>query len=87
VEAGDDSPPDVDERLAGDLTVRIDRTLCVGFGECVDAAPAAFRLDREDLVVFVDPARSPREQLIEACEVCPVDAITVLDAGGAQIAP
>lgn len=79
--------PDVDERKTGDFTVRIDRTLCVGFGECVDVAPAAFALDREDLVVFVDPDASSRSQLVEACDVCPVDAITVLDQNGVQIAP
>ena len=78
---------DIDERRVGDLTVRIDRTLCVGFGECVDEAPAAFALDKDDLVVFVDPDRSSESQLVAACDVCPVDAITVLDKNGVQIAP
>ncbi|MBI1989571.1 MAG: ferredoxin, partial [Betaproteobacteria bacterium] len=31
------------------LRIRIDRTLCVGFGECVTAAPEAFALDGEDM--------------------------------------
>ncbi len=42
---------DVVERTVGDLTVRVDRTLCVGFGDCVQEAPEAFRLDEEDVVV------------------------------------
>lgn len=83
----DSAIPDVDQRQVGDWIVRIDRTLCVGFGECVDAAPAAFALDGDDLVVFAEPGESAREQLVEACEVCPVDAITIHDENGSQIAP
>ena len=44
-----------DEREVNGLTVRIDRTLCVGFGDCVTEAPKAFALDAEDIAVFVSP--------------------------------
>jgi len=81
------TPPEVDQRQIGDWIVRIDRTLCVGFGECIEAAPEAFALDGEDLVVFVDPGQSAREQLLGACEVCPVDAITIHDENGSQVCP
>ena len=43
------------ERVIGGLRVRIDRTLCVGFGDCVTAAPDAFILDSEDIAVFRAP--------------------------------
>lgn len=76
------------ERRVGDLTVRIDRLLCVGFADCVDEAPEAFVLDAEGLVVFAStPGSIPDERLRRACEACPVDALTVLDAQGRQIVP
>ncbi len=75
------------ERTVGDLTVRVDRTLCVGFGDCVQEAPEAFRLDEEEVVVFESPEQVGCERLLRACEVCPVDAISVFDAGGKQLVP
>jgi ferredoxin len=79
--------PDVDERPVEELRVRIDRSLCVGFGDCVTEAPEAFRLDEEGVVVFVDPSRVERGRLLRACDACPVDAITVCDAEGRQLVP
>ena len=79
--------PDILDRQVGELKVRIDRTLCVGFGECVSAAPGAFALDGDDLVVFVNPETVSREDLVTACDLCPVDALTVWDEAGRQIVP
>lgn len=76
-----------DERMVGELRVRIDRTLCVGFGDCITAAPAAFALDGETIAVFVAPETIERAVLLHACESCPVDALTVWDADGEQIVP
>ena len=78
---------DFEDMQVGDLRVRIDRTLCVGFGDCVTAAPEAFKLDDEGVVVFVKPEDAERSRLLEACDVCPVDALTVWDATGRQIVP
>jgi ferredoxin len=76
-----------DEQAVHGLRVRIDRSLCVGFGDCIDEAPAAFRLDDEGVVVFVAPHQVDRERLLRACDACPVDALTVLDEEGRQIVP
>jgi ferredoxin len=76
-----------DERAVGNLRVRIDRTLCVGFGDCVTGAPGAFVLDGEGIAVFVNPDQVDRDQLLQACDACPVDALTVWDAEGQQIVP
>jgi len=76
-----------EERTVDGLRVRIDRSLCVGFGDCIDEAPEAFRLDDAGVAVFVTPDSVPRERLISACDACPVDAITVWDAGGRQLVP
>lgn len=78
---------DMDERAVGTLTVRIDRTLCVGFGDCVEKAPEAFALDDDGVAVFVEPDSVDPERLLEACAVCPVDALTVLGADGRQLVP
>ena len=78
---------DTEERLVGDLTIRIDRTLCVGFGDCIEAAADAFVLDGEGIVVFKDPEKVDREKLIAACDTCPVDALTVWDPARNQLAP
>lgn len=75
------------ERVVHGLSISIDRSLCVGFGDCVDEAVEAFRLDEEGIVVFVDPERVARECILRACDACPVDAITVTDAEGRQLVP
>ena len=74
------------ERLVHGLVVRIDRTLCVGFGDCVDGA-AAFVLDDEGIAVFATPEEVPRDVLLRACESCPVDALSVWDEEGRCIVP
>ena len=79
---------DIEERRTGDLLIRIDRDLCVGFGDCIEAAEAAFELDDEGIATFragIDEV--DRETLLAACDECPVDAISVLDADGTQLVP
>ena len=78
---------DREKRQIGDLLIQIDRGLCVGFGDCIDAAPSAFQLDSETVAVFTRPESASREELLRACDACPVDAITVWDAEGRQLVP
>lgn len=79
---------DVDERQFGDFTLRIDRLLCVGFGDCIDVAPDLFEFDDEGIAVFLAGAGDlGLDRLREACGSCPVDAITLLDADGTVLAP
>ena len=75
------------ERIAHGMRLCIDRSLCVGFGDCVEIAPEAFQLDDETIVILVDPDRVDRERLLKACDACPVDAITVWDSDGRQLVP
>jgi ferredoxin len=76
-----------EEKQVAGLRIRIDRGLCVGFGDCVTEAPAAFALDAEGVAVFTQPEAVERQQLLAACDACPVDAITVFDESGAQLVP
>ena len=79
---------DIHERRTGDLLIRIDRDLCVGFGDCIEAAEAAFELDDEGIAAFKeDIDEVDRETLLAACDECPVDAISVLDSDGTQLVP
>lgn len=75
------------ERVVGGLRVRIDPTLCVAFGDCIEIAPEAFRLDAEDVVEFVAPETVERHRLLEACRACPVEAITVVDGDDRPLVP
>jgi len=73
-----------DERKIGSLIVRIDRTLCVGFGDCVDENEPAFRLADDGIAVFCEPEQVKREALIRACDACPVDALSYDDVKDAD---
>lgn len=75
-----------DREISG-LRVRIDRLLCVGFGDCLTAAPEAFRLDEEGIATFAGGDGVVRERLVVACAACPVDALTVWDADGNVLVP
>lgn len=78
---------DYQERMIGPFRVRIDRQLCVGFGDCVEGAPEAFALDVDGVAVFTSPDSVEQARLLAACDACPVDAITVWDETGRQVVP
>ena len=80
------SSPEIERRIHG-LVVQIDRTLCVGFGDCVGEGGKAFVLDEERIAVFAAPEAVSRDILLQACESCPVDALTVLDGSGQCLVP
>ena len=76
------------ERKFGDLTVRIDRATCIASANCMVVAPDQLDLDEDSVVRFTDKGGEiERDTLIEACRVCPVDALIVIDAEGKQIVP
>ena len=76
-----------ESRFVG-LTIRIERDLCVGFGDCIDAAPDFFEFDEEGIVAFKEGnPEVDREGLLNACSSCPVDALTALAEDGTQLVP
>ncbi|GIV01175.1 MAG: ferredoxin [Fimbriimonadales bacterium] len=76
------------ERKIGDLTVSIDRDLCIGSGNCVKIAPEVFVLDETSTTAFRDGELScDRDRLIEACRVCPTNALRCVDDAGNILAP
>lgn len=81
-------PEDLVERKCGDLTIRIDRLTCIASGNCMKVTPDLFEFDAENICAFkASPADVERERLIEACKVCPVDALIVIDSNGKQLVP
>lgn len=68
-------------------SIRIDRDLCFGVGDCVDTVPVVFALDEEQKAVVIDPAAAPLEDIFEAAQNCPVEAIFVTDEEGIQLFP
>lgn len=74
------------ERTFGGLTVRIDRWACVGYGDCMGVAPDIFEFDERGLCSFrADAGEIDRDRLILACDICPVDVLTLYDADGTQL--
>ena len=77
-----------EERKVGSLTVRIDRSTCIGTSNCAKVAPELFVLDDERIITFCKPAADVAPELAaEACLVCPVGALSAFDAEGRQVAP
>ena len=69
------------------VAIEVDRALCYGFGDCVDTVPAVFALDEEDTAIVLDPDAAPLDDIVEAAQNCPVDAIIIVDEDGQQIYP
>ena len=64
------------------IGVTVDRSLCIGSGDCVDTAPDVFQLDEEDKAVVVDPDGAPADDVMQAASNCPVSAIFVVGEEG-----
>lgn len=79
---------DQPERTISGVTVRIDRTLCIGSGNCTNLAPEIFEIKEDAIVDFQEETPDiDRDRLIESASVCPVDALIVHDEDGDQIVP
>jgi ferredoxin len=79
---------DFSENKISGLTIRIDRTTCIATANCIKAAPEVFKLDDEKISSFIEPLTEiERERIIEACSLCPVDALQVFDEDNKQIVP
>lgn len=74
--------------MVSGLRITIDRQTCIGSDNCTQVAPEVFVLDYDSIVTFVDDVQDiERDRLLEACAVCPVDALSAHDSEGNQLVP
>ncbi|CAM3352750.1 ferredoxin [Salinibacter ruber] len=79
---------DTREREISGQTVRIDRTLCIGSGNCTNIAPEIYVIREDNIVDFQDETPDIEQgRLEEAAALCPVDALIVEDEEGERIVP
>lgn len=75
-------------RKVRNLTMRIDRDLCIGAATCVALAPKAWALDDEAKAIILDTTEEETDQaLLDAAKGCPVMAIFITDENGKQLYP
>lgn len=76
------------EKNINGLKILIDKDTCIATKNCIKTAPEVFELDEERICSFKkDFKEIEQERLIEACEVCPVDALYAYDKEDKQIVP
>mgnify|MGYP006281103923 CR=1 FL=1 len=79
---------DTRERKISGKTIRIDRTLCIGSGNCTNIAPEIFVIREDNIVDFQEETPDIDEaRLEESASICPVDALIVEDENGDRIVP
>lgn len=79
---------DVEERVISGLTIRIDRPTCSCSDSCTKIALEIFEIGEDDIVTFSEASPDiDRDRLLEACSICPVDALIVIDEDGRQVVP
>jgi len=54
----------------------VDREICTSCGLCNELAPNTFGLDDEEIAYVINPAGDPEEDIQEAIDGCPVEAIS-----------
>ena len=55
--------------------IRVDRSLCMGSGQCCWYAPNTFDQDDETIAIVVDQHGDPAEAIRAAVDSCPARAI------------
>jgi len=79
---------DIVEKEVSGLIVKIERPNCIGSKNCINAAPNLFELDGDQICSFKENLEGINQEIIvEACSVCPVNALIVDDKDGTQLVP
>jgi ferredoxin len=59
--------------------IRVDRTLCMGSGQCSWYAPHTFDQDDETVAIVIDPQGDPEEAIRAAVKGCPTGALSIVE--------
>ncbi|HYW28214.1 MAG TPA: ferredoxin [Gaiellales bacterium] len=62
----------------------IDRTICSGYGSCIEQSPSLFALGADGIATAPAQTES-RDAAIGAARACPMGAIAVLDEDGKEL--
>lgn len=57
------------------VTPKVDSDVCIGCGACVSVAPDVFEIGDDGKAHVKDPEGADEEEVKQAADVCPVDAI------------
>ena len=63
------------------LEIEIDRSACMGSGNCGFWAPGAFDLDDDGIAIVTDPEGEPEDKIVLAGQGCPTQAIAIFRDG------
>lgn len=66
--------------VSADLRITVDHDRCVGSEMCIVLAEGVFAINENGQSIVVDPTAADRDQILEAAEQCPTEAISVHDA-------
>jgi ferredoxin len=69
------------------LSITVNKTRCIGSGDCVETAPAVFQLGDDGKSEVVNASGADDSIIVSAARSCPVKAITVVDEAGVQLFP
>jgi ferredoxin len=64
--------------------IRVDRSLCMGSGQCSWYAPNTFDQDDETIAIVTDPEGDPDEAIRAAVKGCPTGALSLVETGEEQ---
>jgi ferredoxin len=62
--------------------IRVDRSLCMGSGQCCWYAPNTFDQDDETIAIVIDQHGDPAEAIRTAVDSCPTRAISIAEDSG-----
>jgi ferredoxin len=61
--------------------IRVDRSLCMGSGQCLWYAPNTFDQDDNTVAVVIDQHGDPEDKIQTAIDSCPTQAISIVPGG------
>lgn len=69
----------VSEGNKGHREIRVDRSVCMGSGQCCWYAPNTFDQDDETVAIVTDPQGDPEEAIRAAVNGCPTGALSLAE--------
>ncbi len=68
--------------------INLNKSLCIGCGACVAIAAEYFEFDDNGLSSIIKPLEGePKEELLEALNSCPTNAITLIEEENSEPSP